>query len=148
MHDPLPSRKRVWWGARLGPVYALFGIGIVLGIVWLWLVMWSVRHDAARVPGPHRRDGAVTLHAPKAGPDRVLLTWEPFAGADRYAVAFYASDRAEIVPPLYVATPTLTLESASLPHGLLHGAGVFYQVVALRGSEPIAKSDVKMVRVP
>jgi len=143
-----PSNSWSWrsWAA-LRPVLALAVMVIVAAGAWV-----ATQHRGASNPVLRgRRVGGtveLALHAPRATAEGLELSWEPVAGADRYEVAFFASDLGDLAHAPATSEPRLVLSLATLPSGLTRGSTVLWQVSARRGDTPLAQSETSPLQIP
>ena len=152
-HAAARAPRRSWWWMP-APRLAFAMAALAVAVAGVWYV--------SRPPGPaapelrgHRVEGtgaptvALTLHPARtlAG-GAVELSWEPVAGADRYQVAFFATDLTDLAHPAPTTEPRLVLAPGALPAGLSRASSVLWQVTARRGSEPLAVSETAPLRLP
>jgi hypothetical protein len=137
-----------FFGPRGGPAPRAALALAVLSVVALagWWVM-------ARPPGAPALRGApppegVVLAPPvRTGPS-LELHWAVVTGADAYRVVFYDATLAEVARVDSLVAPMLVLSSSALPAGLVAGARVEVEVVALSRGDPVGRSRLSPVTLP
>ncbi|NOT35285.1 MAG: hypothetical protein HOP12_14165 [Candidatus Eisenbacteria bacterium] len=145
--SPRPKRgswfERWMGGSMLRPAVALAATVVAVSAVW-WM---SNRGPAPGIERGARDASALVLHV-ESGIDRAELSWNAIAGAESYRVVFYGADLAELARREADAALGLRLAADSLPAGLVHGAEVAVEVVAIQGETVLATSRVVTLRVP
>jgi hypothetical protein len=126
-------------------------IAILLSLLLLvgGVVVWRARATRHEPPPAFREDAGLPpedVQPPVlAEPEyqeggELLLNWSDVDGADEYEVRFYGPDRAEIGK--LTPTPSISrlVQPEEIPSGYARGTVLAWDVTALYGGQPIARS--------
>jgi hypothetical protein len=144
--DARRRRGWTWAPARWGWAFAL-----VVVIAGAGTMAWR-----AQLPGstmrsaPSSTTAGATFASESSTPagGAVELRWAQVSGATSYRVVLYDAALREIAALAPGRSTSLRLTADSLPAGLAHGALAGWQVEALAGGDPIARSATRGLRVP
>ncbi len=140
------SRAPRWSFGALRPAFAF---AAVLVVATAGVALWR-----ANSPGPVMRDASGTAAAAftaSVSPQldgALRIVWTPAEGADGYRVLFLDPSLREIARLDAISASEVTLRAEALPPGLTHGVEVAWQVEALAGTDRVAVTDARTLRVP
>jgi len=131
------------WPWRLPAWAAAAAVVVVIGAALFSLRPRGFVGDTLREsPSGRPQSVEVRVRGARVEEDRIVLEWEALPGADAYRVLVLGpdlSERSRFGP--------FNGTSASLPEGVMTGSGagrmLVWQVVAMRGGDPIARSPVE-----
>ena len=109
---------------------------------------WAVTRPHHRQELRGEADEALSLTEAMATPAGWELAWAGPSGADEFEVTFFGGDLRETARVTGLHEPRLTLRRGALPRGVAPGAECFWQVVALRAGDPLARSKTTPLRLP
>lgn len=146
----ITTEPREGWLHRLlappmRPALAFAALAVVAGVVFV-----STRPTPRTGEPVMRGDTTRTMEARilASEPGRVTLQWSAVSGAERYELRFYASDLTERGRVDLGSQTRVELLTGELPAGLVAGEVVFWQAVALRGSDVVQQSATATIRLP
>jgi hypothetical protein len=137
-----------WLGRLLSPRPALAGAAaliVVIAAVAIWRP-WTADQPVLRSDDPAGHDTVVTRPYAVATDGSILLSWEPVEYADGYRVRIRTQELAELAVFGPIPATSYTLERGSLPAGAPDA--VWWEVIATRGGDEIARSQPSVVRFP
>lgn len=133
-----------WW--NFGALRPALAFAALLVVTSAGVLLWR-----ANAPAPVMRDAGNAAFTASASPSTagvVEIAWTPVAGADGYRVLFLDASLREVARIDGLAAAPAELRADTLPPGLAHGAEVVWQVEALSGSDRLALSGARTLRVP
>jgi hypothetical protein len=114
------------------------------------LATWRLHQHSTElrgIPAGHRAS-AFVAESPRAVPGGIGLQWTALPGATGYRVVFLDASLREVARIEAGAATTLTLRADSLPPGLARGASMGWEVEALAGTDRLALTPTRALRVP
>jgi hypothetical protein len=148
---PLSAGRRGWrWTDLAGPRLAwAFAALIVAGGAGVTLWRVYAPPEAMRASPSQPWSGAPFASA-SARPVEggVELRWDAVPGATGYRVVFFDPTLRELARLEPTSATTARLRADSLPAGLVRGVVVGWQVEALAGNDPLARTSTRALRVP
>jgi hypothetical protein len=142
---PAPRPPMPWWQRLFEPAMrpALAALVVVIAAGSFWAVTRPLHRQELRGDA----ESAPALAAAVATPDGWELAWAATGGADAYEVLFFGADLRESARVSGLHETHLLLRREALPAGVEPGKPCFWQVVALRAGDPLARSRTTPLRL-
>lgn len=143
--EPRESWLRRFFAPSLRPALAFAALAVVAGIVFV-----STRPSPRTGEPVMRGDTTRTMDARIVAtePGKVTLQWSAVSGAEQYELRFYGADLTERGRVNLGTETRVELLAGQLPVGLAAGEVLFWQAVALRGTDVVQQSATASIRLP